>query len=729
MRKTHPATAFLAAMLLATACNTPEYTDRQNITSFIEAIPVWAEGRETEKNLTLAFRQVIEGDKAADIRIAASTDYRLKVNGEFVAHGPCVAAHGYYRIDCYDLTPYLGGGSNVVSVEVAGYNEPTYYLLGQPSFLQAEIVREGKAIAFTGRDWQAWDLQQRVQDVPKFSYQRPQMEYWNLTPGWDSWTKDSSFSSGKEVKLAQQKGGENIARRVCYPDYSLREASLMDAGRQLYTFGKEYSGFLGLEIEVRSHTSLTIDFEELLTSGQLKHRMPFRGFVAYELEPGTYTLESFEPYTMQYAQVAFEGDASVKRLYIREYCNSEVGRAQLCCNNDTINQLFEAARNTIRQCALDVFMDCPSRERAGWLGDSFFSSRVACDFSGTTLIEKNFLENFLLPEHFEYIPEGMLPMTYPSDNMEGGTYIPNYAMWFVLQLEEYLARSGDREMVDAFRDKVYALIKFFDGFLNSDGLLEKLGSWVFIEWSAANHFVQDVNYPSNMQYAAMLDAVSRLYGDAQLHARAEKMRETIRSQSFDGTFFIDNALRQEDGSLQLTSNHTETCQYYAFFFGTATPETYPELWNMMVSEFGPVRDKEDKHPDVPKANALFGNYMRMELLSQNGLGRQLVGEAVDFFYPMVQLTGTLWENMTPEASCNHGFAAHVAHVLLRDAAGLYEVDRTGKTLTLRLRDVGLEHCSATLPVAEGDIKIDWTLSDGKFDYDITLPRGWKLIKE
>ena len=457
--------------------------------------------------------------------------------------------------------------------------------------------------------------------------------------------------------------------------------------------------------------------------------MAFRGYVAYELEPGTYTLESIEPYTMQFAQVAFNGNATVKRLYLRDYCNSAVQAGQFNCDNEDLNRIFEAARQTIRQCALDIFMDCPSRERAGWLGDSFFSSRVECDLSGASLVEKNFLENYLLPEHFKTIPEGMVPMCYPSDNFEGGTYIPNYAMWFVLELEEYLARSGDRAMIDAFKERVYGLIDFFDTFLNSDGLLERLRSWVFIEWSAANRFVQDVNYPSNMQYAGMLDAVSRLYDDPSLHERAEAMRQIIRSQAFDGRFFIDNALRGEDGSLQLTGNHTETCQYYAFYFRTATPETYPELWQRLATEFGPVRDKEDKYPDVPKANALFGNYLRMELLSENGLGAQMMKEAVDFYLPMVEATGTLWENMTFSDSCNHGFAAHLAHMFYRDAAGLYKVDRVGKSVTLRLRDTGLKQCYAVLPVPSGEIKIDWSCNDGKFNYDIKLPKGWKLIEE
>ena len=708
---------------------TGKQTDRQNIDSFEKAAPVWAEGRELETNLTLAFRTVIDKLKDADIRIAASTDYRLRVNGEFVGHGPCVAAHDFYRIDCYDLSPYLKAGKNVVSVEVAGYNTESFYLLSQPSFLQAEIVSRGRVIAATGSDFKGYDLRQRKQDVPKYSYQRTQMEYWILSDGYDSWQTDPDFSSDCEVVLVPQDTKTTIVRRVPYPDYTIHEASVIDPDLQLYTFGREYSGFIGCEIDVREKTSLTIDFEELLTDGELKHRMPFRGYVAYELEPGHYALESFEPYSMQYAQVAFTGDATINRLYIRDYCNSAVNAGQFSCNDDALNKIFDAARQTIRQSSLDIFMDTPSRERAGWLGDSYFSARVECDLSGTTLVEKNFLENYLLPEHFKTIPEGMLPMCYPSDNFEGRTYIPNYAMWFVLQLEEYLKRSGDLKMVDAFRDRVYALIDFFDRYLNSDGLLEKLESWIFIEWSAANHFVRDVNYPSNMQYAAMLDAVDRMYGDQSLHERAEAMRETIRSQAFDGRFFCDNAMRLPDGTLERTDNHTETCQYYAFYFRTATPETYPELWNRMVTEFGPIREKEDKYPDVPKANALFGNYLRMELLSQNGLGAKSLEEAKDFYLPMAEATGTLWENMTAEASCNHGFAAHLAHVLYRDAAGIYSVNRVGKKVTLRLRDTGLEECRAILPVPDGEICLEWTCTDGIFDYDISVPRGWKVIEE
>ena len=142
---------------------------------------------------------------------------------------------------------------------------------------------------------------------------------------------------------------------------------------------------------------------------------------------------------------------------------------------------------TYKQNALDIFMDCPSRERAGWLCDSYFTARVAFDLSGNHLIETNFLENYLLPEKFMNIPQGMLPMCYPSDHVNGN-FIPNWAMWFVIELEEYLARSNDRQMIKALEPKVNALLDYFARYENEDELLENLEKWVFVEWSKANDF-------------------------------------------------------------------------------------------------------------------------------------------------------------------------------------------------------------------------------------------------
>ena len=714
----------LASMLAA--CSQKTEVNPKECNAFVAAKPVWAKGRETEQNLTLAFREVIETGRVneAYARLTASCDYRMRVNGEFVSHGPCVAAHDYYRMDCIDLKPYLQKGKNVIAIEVAGYNDDNYYLLNQPSFLQAEIEINGKVVAATGDSFEAYDLRQRKQDVPEFSFQRPHTEYYTLSEDFGQWLTDAEWQGKEAVKQVEQPAKKILSRHVEYPDYKLHNAKAIQNG--IYAFDCNSTGFLGVKVKVDEPARIKVRFDEVIgQDGNVDgRRLICNSYIIYELQPGEYTIESFEPYTMKYVQPVVEsGKCSIAQIYMRDYCNSDVNRAIFVSDNKDLNRLFEAARETFRQNALDIFMDCPSRERAGWLCDSYFSSRVAFILSGDTQIERNFIQNFLLPEKFKHIDEGMLPMCYPSEH-PNRNHIPNWAMWFVIQLEEYLHRSGDREMIDAARNRVYALIEYFRPFLNSDGLLENLTRWVFVEWSHANDLVQDVSYPSNMIYAQMLDAAARLYSDDALHRQAEQMRETIRKQSFDGEYFVDNAIRSKDGELKLSGEHTEVCQYYAFFTGTASPQSHPELWKRLRDEFGPARKQTQAYPDVPFANAFVGNYMRNELLSREGLSAQILDETVDFYLPMVELTGTLWENMTTVASCNHGFASHIAHVLYRDVLGVYDISPTEKTVVLRMIDSGLKHCKGSIPVGEESVDIEWTNDNGKFAVSLSLPKGY-----
>ena len=713
-------------LMIFAGCSHRPKVNLKECNAFVAAKPVWAEGRETERNLTLAFREVIESEKVdeAYIRLTASCDYRLRVNGLFVAHGPCVAAHDYYRMDCIDIKPYLQAGKNVVGIEVAGYNDDNYYLLNQPSFLQAEIEINGKMVAATGSEFEAYDLRQRKQDVPEFSFQRPHTEHYILSEDFEQWLTDSEWQGTEALKQAVQPTKKILARHVEYPDYNMHNAHPIR--NDMYAFECNSTGFLGIKVKVEEPTRLQVHFDEVLDSdGNINSkRLICNAFITYELQPGEYTIESFEPYTMKYVQTIVDsGKCSVQRVYMRDYCNSDVNRATFTSDNKDLNRLFEAARETFRQNALDIFMDCPSRERAGWLCDSYFTSRVAFDLSGDTQIERNFVQNYLLPEKFKYIDEGMLPMCYPSEH-PNKNHIPNWAMWFVLQLEEYLHRSGDRQMVDDAKNRVYALIDYFKPFLNEDGLLEKLTRWVFVEWSHANSLVQDVSYPSNMLYAQMLEVAGRLYNDEALSQQANHIRETIRKQSFDGEYFIDNAIRGKDGALELSGEHTEVCQYYAFFTHTATPQSHPELWKRLRDEFGPVRKQTNAHPDVPFANAFVGNYMRNELLSRQGLSAQILSETVDFYLPMVELTGTLWENMTTVASCNHGFASHIAHVLYRDVLGVYDISPTEKKVVLRMIDSGLHHCKGSIPVGDESVDVEWTKENDKFVVTLALPKGY-----
>ncbi|MBQ6420903.1 MAG: hypothetical protein IJK02_07525 [Clostridia bacterium] len=464
---------------------------------------------------------------------------------------------------------------------------------------------------------------------------------------------------------------EVLAFRHTVKDRSARPAfpvALPPDGFAVWDFGRIRSGFLRVTVTPGQDTVIYAVFNQKLKNGD---ETPDPGQDACEnvikwvLQGGrSYDLVAFEPYTFRVVELfALYAPVLVTNVSVFEERCPDWALTNLKRFDDpALQKVYDAGVATFCQNATDIFMDCPSRERAGWLCDAFFTGRSEWALTGRNVIERAFLENFLLPETFRDIPEGMLPMCYPSDHNDGG-YIPNWAMWYALELKEHYERTGEYDLVDEAEEKLYMLCKYFERFENADGLLQKLEGWVFVEWSKANDFVQDVNYPFNMLYAAFLDAVGGLYNDAGLKAKAAKLRSVIREKAFDGTFFVDNALLDETGAAVPTENRTETCQYYAFFTGVADPEKDRALFDCMMGEFGPGRDPAKTLPEIHPANAFVGNFLRLELLRRTGRSEQLKKEIVSFFLPMAEDTGTLWENMTDFASCCHGFASAVTDFL------------------------------------------------------------------
>jgi len=284
--------------------------------------------------------------------------------------------------------------------------------------------------------------------------------------------------------------------------------------------------------------------------------------------------------------------------------------------------------------------------------------------TGGNRIERAFLENFLYARIRE-LPKGMIPMSYPSAHRNGNFIVP-WGFWLILELESYLSDTGDTIFIRMFRPIASGFLKFCTRYENADGLLEKLPRWVFIEWSQAAKYAQDINYPVNMLYAKALEVTAKLYDKPSLHVKAGRLKEIIRAKSFNGKFFTDNAVLQ-NGIPVNTGNISEICQYYAFFTGVAGIESYPALWETLVKDFGPERKRKNNYPDICLANAFIGNYLRLELLSRTGLHRQVLDECLEYFGSMADKTGTLWENDTSGAviSCCHGFASYAIVWLLR----------------------------------------------------------------
>ena len=496
------------------------------------------------------------------------------------------------------------------------------------------------------------------------------------------------------------------------------------------------AGFPKIAVRCVRPTTLWLVMDELAGSDGLPDPVRYFDCVnacGWRLEkPGDYELECFQPYCLKCAHLISEdGEVEVLGFDVRTYLNPDVARASFRCSDPAFDKVFAAAAQSLACNAVDAFTDCPGRERGIYFGDTVFTGRGADVLLGDTQMERTQFENYRLAPRFPDVPDGLMPMLYPGDTTIGQAHwIPNFCMWSIIQLVDYVRRSGDAAMAAAFRARAEGVLSWFRKSRCAEGLLEDLPGWVFIEWSDAANFTKGVNYPTNMLYVRFLDAFAELYGDEGCREEAERLRETIRRLSWNGEWFRDHSVRGADGALTTPGDCSEVCQYLAFFSSVATASRNPDLWRRLVDAMGPMR-KADTYPSVCRSNLLFGYSLRFVLLSEAGLSARVLEEIKSCYLPMAEKTGSLWEAVSSDGySCCHGFPCLAAWILVRDALGVKRIDRSTKTVEVSPpKGIALDWCEGTVPVSRTEsVTVRWRKESGtEPSCSVELPSGWKRV--
>ena len=710
---------------------------------------VWAKNLQTEKNLTVAFLLDLGAKERFTAKLAGASLYRVYLDGEFVGFGPQRAAKGYARYE--NITAV---GKRLV-IEVENIFVPTFWVIKQPPFFACEIeTKSGKK--YDATDFDCVALTDRIQKVQRYSYQRGFAETYVINedrralylgkeysakaleteeveipcllpsyvdkpkyglhteqtviedgvvgideslPVWRDrahWlvgtTLDGYFEEEWEDKLTDE-----TSRFAYYPEG--KYAANVKHRYKTVDFSRAITGFFEVKVKAKNAGVVYVIYDELLWHELGKGEK----YVAFDRnttsnvckwrfdKAGEYRVTTFEPYTCRYACIVYDEGLDVE-FAIRDYENPNAERLQFSCTDKRVEKIMEAARATLAQNAVDLLTDCPSRERAGWLSDSYFSSVAERIFTGENQVEKAFLDNYA-KAYEEQLPKGMIPMCYPADYI-GDAYIPNWALWYIMEMDKYAKIYGVDDAVLGAKDTVLGILEFFTRYENELGLLENLENWVFVEWSSANDadHVCGVNIPSNMEYAACLKVAGRLYGIPEFLEKAAKIDAEIKARAYDGKFFVDNLIRNEKGELVQSGLLTEVCQYYAFWFGCADKREYADLYAELMQNLGTSR-AEGYMPNVGVPNVMYGLYMRIDLLMRDNERQKIFDECIRLFEPMANRTGTLWEHNGISASCNHGFASYAAKWLIYALTG-YDAINGGSAAK---EGIGID-CEIALPL-------------------------------
>lgn len=677
-----------------------------NVNICKKAVPIWLSGRENEVNTCLELKCFASQEKNNVLRVSGASFYQVFYDGVLVHFGPARKAHGYSAIDELIVPQNV----TEVLIRALGYNCPTFNGVFQSSFLIAELESDGEILAATGKfGFEYFENMKHIQKTVRYSFQRQFTESWDMTKNLakaevavvdpkikfslrDVPYADLTEYEAKPMALSgkwQMEPENRYELRYyirepknlvhfpldeleshAYEDWlkikatykkSAPEKKIAAGSCGLWDMGLVIAGFFRLKLHSKGNTRIIFSFAEQIDKEHSLYVEEFNtiDLIEWKLSEGEWDLTCFEPYSARYIEIiVMEGEIEVEYVGMDEFAFPLSDIKTNAPDEPDLAVIYDAAVRSFRHNVIDIYMDCPSRERAGWLFDSFYTGKAERFFTGKSVVERAFLDNYVKGGERKEAP-GMVNMIYPGDVVID-QFIPQWAMWYVLEICDYITQREGIADKHMFKNQIEKLVKYFEGFRNEFGLLERLDNFNFVEWSDLNNRVLDVSWPTNMLYAKMLAWAGEVYEHREWIEESEKIKQTVRDMAFDGVMFCDRAVRNGDNILENTDERSETTQYYALFLETSVPgeKTYEALRKMVIDVFTTSRYEE--YPNILRSEIFMGVYLKIDVLLNMNMPDLALKEIKANFLPMAKESGTLWEHLSGYKSRNHGFASYAA---------------------------------------------------------------------
>ncbi len=152
------------------------------------------------------------------------------------------------------------------------------------------------------------------------------------------------------------------------------------------------------------------------------------------------------------------------------------------CSDPLLNQIHDVGLRTVDLCALDAYVDCPTREQRAWTGDSVVHQMV-------DLVSNSDWSMAIWHPQLAMMSrsDGMLHMAAASDfAQDDRMFIPDWSLHWVRSVFNLYRYTGDRELIAYMMPTVERVLRWFESYRRPDGLLENVTGWVLLDWSSVN---------------------------------------------------------------------------------------------------------------------------------------------------------------------------------------------------------------------------------------------------
>lgn len=147
-------------------------------------------------NVRGCFASVFHGEQGqTTLRISAVTRYRVWLNSNMLGEGPIRGPKGVRVFDCYEITPMVCRGENMLAVEVWHHGVSTYQSIAEPAGLAFDILVDGRVVASSGSDTHGALNLAQLSDMPKRNVNLGYTDYLDGRAFPGNWYKDRELTA------------------------------------------------------------------------------------------------------------------------------------------------------------------------------------------------------------------------------------------------------------------------------------------------------------------------------------------------------------------------------------------------------------------------------------------------------------------------------------------------------------------------------------------------------
>ncbi len=505
-------------------------------------------------------------------------------------------------------------------------------------------------------------------------------------------------------------------------------------------FGRVVSGHPRLRLEGPEGATVDLAYGERLADGRVpvQRAGPVGGQNAdrYRLREGSQEWERFEWAGFRYLQLTVrnaERPVHLQTVSVNFTSYPVQRRGRFECSDNLLNRLWEAGAYTLQLCMHDGYEDCPSREQRQWVGDAYVEMLVDFAAFGDPRLAAKLLRQVAQSQR----PDGMTQMATPGDvAARWGVFIPDYCLYWIMTLGEYVRYSGDTLLAAELFPAVARGLSWFEAHIDEHGLLNDVPGWVFIDWADVDRHgectAMNALFYAALRHAADLARLGGAPSQARRYRRlARNVRDALNLRLWDEARGVYVDARVEGVQSRRVSQQSNSA---CMALGLAPRPRWARMLAYVLDESRlkatttELGDTEattdfDEERDVVLAQPFFMHHLH-RALADAGRHRDLLDNVRRRWGAMLEAgSSTFWEHWHGEESQCHAWSATPTFDLSTEVLGVRPLTPGFARFAVAPHPAGLAWARGAFPSPAGEITVAWEQGKTGFRLEVEVPPG------